>query len=306
MKVKRIVKDLLKKIVNPKILIRLIKIRRDKKKNKNKIYVDTYLKTYSTILSSESLHFPYFSDPDIHPEDISFSDLANGGLRYANHVIDKIVDKKAPVLDVGCGLGELCKLLFSEGYKTIGLTPDDFQYNYIREKHPEIEIIKSKLETMDYRSYKNHFGTIITAESLQYLKLDKAFPIIDNILMPSGHWIVCDYFKTMEKTSLKHQHFWDKFENMIHEMRWEIISQQNITQNVLPFLAFCHMLGNKFIFSIIDFFTYDLQKRKPGAHFLLEDTINSVKADITKRLRYIDPEVFAQERKYMLLVIKKN
>lgn len=302
MKVKTVVKNVMKKIINPKALPTLMKI----KKKKKDIYIDSYLKTYSTMFPGESLHFPHFSDPEVDPEDISFSDIKNGGIRYANLLIDQIVYKDDPILDVGCGLGGLCSMLVTKGYKPVGLTPDHYQYNYIKEKHPEIEIIYSKFEEMDRDLYRHHFGTVITAESLQYLKLDCVFPIINDILKPSGHWIVCDYFKTKAKTSLKHQHIWDNFLDLIDEMGWEILSQQNITKNVLPFLAFTHMFSKRLFLSMVDFFADDLQKKKPKMHYLLEDSIGSLKQEIKKKLRYIDPEIFAQERKYMMLVINKT
>jgi cyclopropane fatty-acyl-phospholipid synthase-like methyltransferase len=306
MKAKKIVKNVLRKIINPKTLFTLIKIKREKKNKKNRVYIDSYLKTYSKMFRSESLHFPYFSKPDIDPEEISLSDIENGGIEYSKLIIKKIVDKATPVLDVGCGLGGLCKMLLTGGYKPVGLTPDNYQYNYITEKYPEIKVIQSKLETMDSTSFRHAFGTIITAESLQYLKLDKAFPIIDDILKPSGHWIVCDYFKTVTKFSLKHQHHWDDFVNRIHKMKWEIVSQQDITKNVLPFLAYCSTFSKKILLPMLGFFIDQFHNKKPGAYFLLEDTIDSINADIIKRLRYIDPDVFSQERKYMLLVIKKK
>ena len=302
MKVKTIVKHLLRKVINPKTFFMLIRIKRNKKKKKDHVYVDPYLKAYSNIFPGESLHFPFFSNPEIIPEDISLLDIKDGGIAYANLVIDKIIDKEAPVLDVGCGLGGLCKLLASNGYKPVGLTPDHFQYTYIKEKHPEIEIIKSKFEDIDCKHYNHYFGTVINAESLQYLKLDDVFPIIDAILMPGGHWIVCDYFRKEE--SFKQQHYWDEFINRIGDMKWEILSQQDITKNVLPFLAFSYMFSKRLFLPLIDFFVDNLQEKKPGVYHLVEDSVHLLKSDIINRLRYIDPEIFSQERKYMLLVIK--
>jgi 2-polyprenyl-3-methyl-5-hydroxy-6-metoxy-1,4-benzoquinol methylase len=302
MKVKTIAKHVLKKVINPKTYFLLMKIKRSKKKERDRVYIDPYLKAYSNIFPGESLHLPYFSNPDVIPEDISLLDIRDGGTAYAKLVIDKIVDREAPVLDVGCGLGGLCKLLASKGYKPVGLTPDHFQYTYIKEKHPEIEIIKSKFEDIDCKHYSHHFGTVITAESLQYLKLDDVFPIIDAILMPGGHWIVCDYFR--KKASYKQQHYWDDFVDRIDDMKWEVLSQQDITQNVLPFLAFSHMFSKRLLLPLIDFFVDNLEKNKPGVHYLVEDSVQLIKSDVINRLRYIDPEIFSQERKYMLLVIK--
>ena len=143
MKVKTIAKQILRKIINPKtyFVIRRIK---NKKKNENApIYIDPYLKAYTNMFPGESLHLPYFANPDVVPESLSFHDLMKAARAYTDLVTDKVVNKKAPVLDVGCGLGELCKLLLSKGFKTVGLTPDHFQYTYIKKNHPEIEIIKN-------------------------------------------------------------------------------------------------------------------------------------------------------------------
>lgn len=306
MKAKTILKNFFIKIINPKTLFIIIRIQKNKKKEKNRIYINNALKLYSKMSPGEFLHFPYFANPHILPEDISFSDIKDAGINYSNLLINHIIDKESPVLDVGCGMGELCNLLLARGYKPIGINPDRYQYSYIKKNYPDIEIINSKLEDMEYEKFKDYFGTVVTAESLQYLKLDKAFPIIGHILKPRGHWIVCDYFKKKEKITVKGQHYWDLFVNKIEKTGWKIVSQQDITQNILPFIGFCHLLTRRGLFPLLDYLIDNFKKKKPGIYFLLEDSINALRENIVKSSKQIEPEIFSQERKYMLLVMKKG
>ena len=122
-------------------------------------------------------------------------------------------------------------------------------------------------------------------------------------MTPGGHWIVCDFFKT--KKTYKQQHLWDDFIKRIDGKKWDILSQQEITRNTLPFLAFGHMLLNRFIPPLVDFYSDELQRKKPGAYYLVDDSVKGIKKEIQNKLRYIDPQVFLKERKYMLLVIEK-
>jgi 2-polyprenyl-3-methyl-5-hydroxy-6-metoxy-1,4-benzoquinol methylase len=306
MKVKTLLKKILKKMINPKSIVILMRIRRDKKKKKGTTYVDSWLKLYAQITPGQFLHYPYFTDPEIKNEDISTSDIRNAGNNYTNLIIDKIQDKKSPVLDVGCGLGELCNMLQTRGYKPVALNPDQYQCSFIQKHYPDIELIKSKFEDMDHNQYRHHFGTIITAESLQYLKLEKALPQIDYTLKPDGHWIIGDYFKIKAKSSLRGGKNWEQFVDKINESGWEIRSEQDITRNVLPFIDYCNMLANRLILPLVDHSIDSLKRKKPGIFYMLEEAIDLVRADLLNLMDYIDPEVFAQERKYMLLVLKKG
>ena len=87
-------------------------------------------------------------------------------------LIQLIKNIKSPVLDVGCGMGGLSSQLLEKGYKTVGHTLDNLQYEHIRQNLPELEVINSKFENMDRERYSLYFGTIINSESMQYINLE--------------------------------------------------------------------------------------------------------------------------------------
>jgi hypothetical protein len=144
------------------------------------------------------------------------------------------------------------------------------------------------------------------AESLQYIHLDQALPLIDQILKPGGSWIVGDYFRIKEKSSLRGGKFWNHFVEIVDKSGWNMTSQQDITLNVLPFVDYLNTLGNRLFLPLVEHFFDVLQRKNPGIFFLLEDAIDTGRTDLLKLMKYVDPETFAQERKYMLLVLEKK
>jgi cyclopropane fatty-acyl-phospholipid synthase-like methyltransferase len=306
MKVTKLLTRVLTKLINPKTYIALCRIRRERKRKKGDVFVDSSLKLYAQITPGQFLHYPYFSDPDVNIDDISRNQIKEAGENYVRLIIDKIEDRESPVLDVGCGLGELSNLLHTMGYSPVALTPDQYQCECIRKNYPDLELIESKFEDIDSSRYGQHFGTIITAESLQYLKLDRALPLMGSLLKPGGLWIIGDYFKLKEKSSLHGGKQWVQFVDQINKSGWEIASQQDITRNILPFIAYCNVLGSSLLIPIIDHCVDWVRRKKPGIFYLVGETLELLRSELMKLMDYIDPDVFCRERKYMMLVLKKT
>ena len=220
-------------------------------------------------------------------------------------IMQKTVDKDLPVLDVGCGMGGLINLLLQNGFLPVGLTPDRFQIQYLKEKYPNISLIHSKFEKMDVESYKNYFGTVITSESLQYLNLDEAISTIRQVMTSAGRWIAADYFRVGDAFE-KSGHNWELFERKLREGGFKIISQQDITPNVLPTLSYAYMWGERLVVPLFEFLTGKLQKKQPAIFFLLEEIIEALEVSMADHINVVDPQIFAQGKKYMLLVIEKS
>jgi SAM-dependent methyltransferase len=305
MKIKNIVKGTVKKLINPVTIFKLIGIRNRKKKSK-RAFIDKNLQLLSQLAPGDFLHYPYFSNPDIEPEEISMSDIREGGINYTDMLIKLINDRESPVLDVGCGMGGLSSLLLEKGFKAVGLTPDHLQCEHIREKFPALEVINSKFENMDGKRYRQYFGTIINSESMQYINLERGLPVYDRVLKPGGRWIIADYFRKKKKSSLRGGHRWDKFEKAITERGFSIVSQKDITPNILPMIKYINMMFKTQFYPLVDYLIGRIRTKEPGIYYILEETIKKLKKFITKNEKYIDPDVFQEERQYMLLVIEKN
>jgi cyclopropane fatty-acyl-phospholipid synthase-like methyltransferase len=186
-KKKSIIKLVLKRFINPIHLARVIRLQRGRKKVK-RVYDDAQLKLYHQLLPGDYLHYGYFDDANIHPLDISINMIYKAQHRYAEKLVELITDKQNPVLDIGCGMGGLLGLMNDQKLNAIGLTPDINQAKHIKSKYPN-KLIESRFEDMNGKEYEKHFGTVITSESMQYLEMEKAMPLIDKILNPGGKWV---------------------------------------------------------------------------------------------------------------------
>src|SRR5204862_7574451 len=132
-------------------------------------------------------HYGCVADPARQPEDVSRSDIVRAQARYAEVLIGQMRDRAAPVLDVGCGMGGLLPVLKASGFSPVALTADRTQIQYVRNTYPDVPTLHLKFEELAAPEHAEHlgrYGTVVTSESLQYLNLDKALPLISSLLKP--------------------------------------------------------------------------------------------------------------------------
>jgi MPBQ/MSBQ methyltransferase len=275
------------------------------RKATRKLFDDHRLALYAQILPSDFLHYGFFDSIDTAPESMSLSALTRAQTRYAELLLELAGNPADPVLDVGCGMGGLSRMLHDAGYAPTALTPDKLQAAYVARMQPNTPVIRSKLEKMDTRDCKQRFGTIFTAESLQYLKLDLALPVLAEILKPGGKWVACDYFLN-QRTDDKTCHNWELFQQRLEQTGWRITYQRDVTANVLPTLAFLHMLATRFGLPLLNFTTLRLRRKQPGIHHLLEKMLGILEGVATDNVGLIDPAQFARDRRYMMLVMERS
>ena len=302
-RVGKLVKSVLKRLIHPHHLWRAFKLQRGRKRVR-RVYSDPQLKLYSKLLPGGFLHYGYFDDPATPPQEISLNDIQRAQLRYAELLLENIVDPGSSVLDVGCGMGGMVKLMLDKGLSPVALSPDKNQISHIKSTYPQVPAIEAKLEDIPAEEHKDRYGTIITAESLQYLDLDVALPLIARLLKPGGRWIACDYFRISE--SKKKSEHWDDFEKRIAGSAFQLVHQQNITPNVLPTMRYVYMLGNDLVRPVLDFSLEKLETKQPGAHYMLEEAIEAINDRIHVHLEVVNPETFAATSKYMLLVLERK
>ncbi len=204
---------------------------------------DLELYLYSKMLKNDMLHYGYFEDVDIVPETISLQQIEDAQVLYAENIIHQIKDCTSPILDVGCGMGGLAKLMSDRELEVEVLTPNKNQIAHIRNKYPKLKYYHTKFENLA----TNHtYGTVIHSESLQYISLDDAFQKVDKLLNANGRWIITDYFRLHRDGMNKSGHLLVDFQQKLAEYGWQIVYQQDITPNVLPTLRFVNMYVNRF------------------------------------------------------------
>ena len=291
-------------LINPFELCRAASLQLRRKAYRH-AYDDAQLALYAQVLPSGFLHYGYFDDCTIVPDRMSLFDIGAAQARYAELICDLIRDPAEPVLDIGCGMGGLSRLLRDRGLKPTALTPDRLQAAHIARTLPGVPVLRCKFERLRTSEYSRRFGTVINSESLQYLKLEQSLPALAGIIQPGGRWVVSDYFHRQPSRD-RSCHAWDDFVKKATEGGWRICHEQDITANILPTLAYVHMWAVRFGLPLMHFAFLRLRRKQPGVHHLLTRLLCRLTSVATANIAMLDPVRFAAEKRYMLLALERG
>lgn len=273
-----------------------------KKNNKyDKSAYDLELFFYSKILKNDMLHYGYFENSQIAPEDISIRQFEEAQIRYSENIIAHINRHEDRVLDVGCGMGGFSGLLLQHQFKVDALTPNVDQKKYINAKYNEVVVHHTKFE--DFHTDQK-YGTIINSESLQYIKLEPAFENVEKLLLPGGRWIVVDYFQD-RLGKRRSPHHLQAFRDKLQAHQWKIVMEEDISMHILPTISLVHMYAERFLLPLQHLAFEKLRYKKSWLYYLTKDERASVIKKMDKEIAVIDPEKFLKERKYMFFVLEK-
>ena len=297
-------KLLLGRLLHPAHLWRAIRLQRGRKARRT-ADDDSQLQLYHRILRTDFLHYGYFDRTDLDPNAISFDDLRHAQRRYAEVLLEHAVDRTRPVLDIGCGMGGLLGMLRERGFQPVALTPDASQIRYLSQRYADVPRIHAQIEALDATLHRARYGTVITSESLQYLELDRALPLLAEILAPAGRWIACDYFRTTTQGE-KSGHDWQTFCTRVERDGWRFVMQRDITDHVTPALAFLHMWGAGVLAPAVDYQLQRIERRDPGIHYLIEPAARMLREVLAGNLQLVDPQHFAANKRYMLMVLQRS
>jgi len=270
-----------------------------------RVYDDSQLSLYAEILPGDFLNLGHFEDPGLQPQDITLRDIVRAQARHAELVAELIADSTSPVLDVGCGMGGLIRVMLAKGLSPVALSPDRNQIRHVRAKYPTVTIVETKFEDIPLDEHIHRYGTIITSESLRYLKLDRALPLMEKLLKPGGRWIACDSFRVGEERG-RSGYVWADFERRMVRSDWRFVCQRDHTPNVVPTLRFVYMWGNDIARPGVRFAFRKLQRKHPRAYYILEEVIEAINGRLDQNLDLVNPDAFVAHNKYMLLAMEKT
>ncbi|MGA3067202.1 MAG: methyltransferase domain-containing protein [Tepidisphaeraceae bacterium] len=295
--------QLFKRVINPIHLFKAARLQW-KRKSLRQGFVDAQLNLINKVLPTDFLHYGYFDDLEIPPEEMKLSDISRAQLRYAELLIDQMTNSADPVLDVGCGMGGISRLLRNRGYNPVALTPDRLQAAHIAATQPQVPVLRCKLERLPVAEHLQKYGTVLTSESLQYLRLDQALPIIEKILKPNGRWIASDYFQSHPQAD-DTCHNWEHFQTLLPRHGFRITRQLDISKNVIPMLSWVNMWSERIVKPAASMTTLRLQRKQPGVHYLFEGVIQYLNETLDNNLLRLDPTWFLRHRQYMMLTIER-
>jgi SAM-dependent methyltransferase len=260
---------------------------------------DLELALYGTIFGNNFLHYGYFDPPQMDPERLSFADLKQAMDDYATLLVRR-VQPGEQVADIGCGMGGLLVRLDAHGAKPTGVTPNRGHAAHIRARWPHIPLLESTLEAL--QAPDGAFDVAINSESFQYCALDAGMQRVKRLLKPGGRWLVIDYFRLHDGAKNRSGHLLADFERGLPRNGFKVAERVDVTENVLPSLAYGQMLATRFALPMVRFSADKFLLARPLLSYLYADRMRGKLDGI--RLHTLDPEQFRKDKKYLLFVLE--
>jgi len=264
---------------------------------------DLELALYASVFGNNFLHYGYFPDLPVDPETISLATVRRAMNDYASLLVARVRPGES-VLDIGCGMGGLLARLAEAGAKPTGLTPNLAQAAHIRSTWPDVPVVNSTLEALAQSPLKPGFDAQINAESFQYIDLDIGMRTVRAQFSPDApdpRWICIDYFRLSEGSRNKSGHLLDVFEAGLKRHGFDVRERLDVTENVLPSLAYGRLLATRLAIPLARFAADKFFLRRPFLAYLFQDQARSKLDGI--RLDTLDPDVFRREKRYLLFTL---
>ena len=263
---------------------------------------DLELALYGAVFGNNFLHYGYFANPPADAESISLAQVKQAMDDYASLLVER-VHAGERVLDVGCGMGGLLARLDAAGARPTGLTPNRAHAAHIRTHWPHIPLLEGTLESFDPAQRPERFDAVINAESFQYIALDGGIERVKGFLAPGGRWIVIDYFRLRADSKNRSGHLLDDFESALARHGLAVAERVDVTDNVVPSLAYARVLAERFALPVAHFFSEKFFLRHPLLGYLFQPNVRDKLEGV--RLDTLDPEVFKREKRYLLFVLRE-
>lgn len=258
---------------------------------------DAELELYASIFQSDFLHAGYFGDPHADIERMGLADMRDAMRAYSDLLVRRLAAGET-VLDVGCGRGALLGLLREAGVNAAGLTPSARHAAHIRERYPGVTVIESRFQTLDTAPWARRFDAVVCLESFHNVPLDAGMRGVREIVKPLGKWVVLDYYRLRPNTYNRSGHLLPDYQAALARHGFRIEEELDVTENVLPSLAFAHLLATRLGLPLLAFARHKLALRYPVLAYLFAENLNRAVGRI--RLDALDPEVFRRDKRYLL------
>ena len=181
-------------------------------------------------LKLEHLHYGYWTEG--LAVDIANLHIAQNA--YVNFITSHIPEGVKTILDVGCGAGQIDKVLIEKGYEVDCLSPSSFFNSKVKKLlNGESHLFETSYEEFQTES---KYDLVMFCESFEYLDMEKALSKTSRLLNENGYMLICDLFKKelLTKGVIGGGQKLNKFQELIENAPFSLIEQKDITERVAP------------------------------------------------------------------------
>jgi hypothetical protein len=201
-------------------------------------------------------------------------------------------------------MGGLLARLSEIGARVTGLTPNVAQTAHIKSTWPEIPVVNSTLEAARAAGVQPAFDVLINAESFQYIDLHAGMTTVKSLFAPDAtnpRWLCIDYFRLNAGARNKSGHLLQDFEAALSQHGFDVRERVDVTENVLPSLAYGRMLAKRLALPLVRFTADKFFLRRPFLAYLFQDSVGKKLDGI--RLDTLDPDIFRRDKRYLLFTL---
>ncbi len=269
------------------------------------------------LLQMQDLHYGFWKQGE-NPRIANFLEAQDKHTQFLfGHIEEAIeADKSRRILDSGCGIGVTTNKLLEMGYRVDGLVPSNWMAQRARTKIEQYkdrtrgEIYECIFEDIPVSKLSEKYSLVFFSESFQYVKLQKAFEIFDQILVDNGKVIIFDFFKkdgVPGRSPLGGGHSIGKFYQNVEQNNYTILNDLDVTENLSPNLK---LINDILVERVIPFGNTLDTFLSSRYKFLYK----SFKYLIRKKLKKVaykysqnrNQENFQKYKTYRLIVLEKN
>lgn len=255
-----------------------------------------------SLLKSNHLHYGYWpAGLEVH-----FTNLRTAQENYASLLLSHIPAGVRRVLDVGCGSGQLARMLMDAGRQVDCVSPSPFLNAQAR------GLLGDGARVFDgsYEEYETsrRYDLILFSESFQYVDPQRSIAKSVRLLAASGYLLICDFFRkdVPGKSPIGGGHPLDGFYRTAGAHRLEIVEDLDLTSETAPTLDVANRLLCDVLHPAIHLGERLLRDRHPLAtrilNRLFRERIDKIHAKYFSGSR--TGEAFRQYKSYRLLLCR--
>ncbi len=272
------------------------------------IGLDVGLGFIKWLTGAENLHYGLWTGMEVAAGNLGAAQAA-----YTDKLFALLPEGPLRILDIGGGAGETAAKLIALGHTVEIVVPSALLAQHCRANAPAARVHETTFEAFET---DNRFDLCLFSESFQYIPLDIALPKAAGLLVPGGHVLIADCFRSATFRGGKATrtvgggHKLADFRATVAGMGFEVIHDEDITEAVAPSIDLERELFHVFGHAItrID---EELGAKRPRSRWLLGKLLRGTLgkrrlARLDHRLRGDDrtSAVFLENNRYMMVKLR--